>query len=272
MSNTFFTDVKYFSEAIKSFGEKIAPINALSTKYEGQIVGTSVVVPLASTGPGQEFAGTYAVDNSELAEISVPVKQYFKSFSVSVKEASESSAATLANLYKVNMDAFAATVQAAVFADMANFTLEHEYASLSAFDWDDIKAALAKGDELPEDGKVLLVKSALNTQLLPSTSQNLAIKASDYGLDSFVTSKLPTGVDGTVLHPGCYAIATAIPQNPLIGTNALIDSEIIEADNGMRFLFTLSGSGDTGKIRGVFSVLAGGKIAQDKAVRIVEAE
>lgn len=267
MANTFYTDVQYFEDALVSFRDKLAPISALSTKFEGEIQGASVIVPLASTGAGQEFAGTYAVDNSTLAEITVPVKHVFKSFSINVGDASKSAAASLKNLYKTNLDALMAAIQTTAFADVSNFTAEEEFTT-GAFGWADVKAALTTGADLPEDGKVLILKSALNTQLLPNADDNIVVKAEDYDLSKFVSSKLP--VDGVLTHAGTYAVATALPSNPLVGTTALIDSEIIEVD-GMQILYTVSGSGDTGTIRGTFAVLVGGKIAQDKSVNFVPA-
>lgn len=265
MANTFYTETEYFEDAIVSFESKLAPIMALSTKFEGEINGATVTVPLASTGAGQEYVNTYAVDNSVLAAIEVPVKHMFKSFSINVGDASKSAAAQLKNLYKTNLDALMASIHTSAFAGLSAITEEVDVA-LSSFGWADVKTALEAGEDLPEDGKTMILKSAYNTALLPSAGDNLLIKAEDYDLTKFVSNKLP--VNGVITHPGAYAIATALPSNPLVGTSALIDFEIIEVD-GMQILYTVSGDGNTGTIRGTFAVLVGGKLAQDKSVKFV---
>ncbi|MBC2602079.1 P22 phage major capsid protein family protein [Puniceicoccus vermicola] len=272
MANTFYTNTEFFDKGLSAFAGEMSFIEGFSTKFEvSDIAGSSVSVPLIDAGSAGVFSGVYQNDSDTMTEIDVGVTHVYKKFSVNVTEASTNAAATLENLYVSNMRSFAAKVSETILADVANYTDAVTGLSVGSFDFDDVKSASIELDDngVPMANRSLVLSPSFNTALLPSTSDNLKLTPEDYGFASYRNAYLPSGVHGIATHAGSYACAVALPKNPLIGSSALIDHEvIIEPTLGIPVQMLVYGEPNGGKISAVFEALVGGKVAQDKGVKL----
>lgn len=272
MANTIYSTVQYFNTGLNEFGAYIPFMKAVSTEFIPEpINGASLRVPLYSaTAEGGLFNGTYESSGSTLSEITVPLSHVFQSFDIKINESTVNAAARLEKLYAVNLQKFAQNVAKEVLKDVSSFT---GFVSSASFGYDTVKSIASQLDQNNVSGdRYLLVDTTISSGLYVSSSMNTKVTVQDYDFVSapkISTGILPSGVKGVALSAPCYAMANGLVTDELAGTNAYIDYTVItDPATGFTFAFKVFGLPNAGTKRGVFEALVGGKVGNNKGVKI----
>lgn len=276
MSTTLsYTTTSYYDKGLQTFSKAVAPVKHFSTEFYGEaIIGNSVSVPLVNAGQAKEFipASGY-VPAGGISEIDIPLKHFENTMSINVTQSSTNVAAKLENLYDAQLRSIAEGISTYILADVANFTAAATGVAPGSFGYDTVKLAQAGLDAANVGGnRVLLTNGEYTAALSPSTTDNIRLSVNDYGFEGHYRAPLTSGVGALAINPACYAVATTLPQNPLIGTNALIEHNVItDPDSNISIQHIVFADAQKGKIFSTFEVRGGGKIGINAGVKVTAA-
>jgi hypothetical protein len=247
-------------------------MKAVSTEFVPEpVMGSALVVPLYSaTAEGGLFNGTYEATGSGMTQVSVPLSHVFQPFDINITEATTNAGARLEKLYEVNLQRFSQNVAREVLRDVTNFTTS---ASFAGFGYDTVRSIANTLNQNNVTGeRHLIVDTTIAGGLYVSSSMNTKVTPQDYDFTSapkISTGILPSNVRGVALAAPCYAMANALPVDPLKGTNSYIEHSIItDPVTGFTFAYKVFSLPNSGRIRGVFEALVGGRIGNNRAVVI----
>lgn len=275
MANTIYSTVAYLKDGIDVFGAYVAPIKNFSTKFEQEAIkGNSISVSLFSAGAGSVFSGSYGDGASVIGEISVPLTHVYVPMEINVLESDKNAGAELSKLYKTGLQNFAQKVNETILADVASYTTSASIVTAASMSFSSVKTLASQLDVLnaPMGDRSLVLKTDFYGQLRTDPAATVKLSVTDYDfVGAYPTATLPAGVKGVAFGGiSTYAVGAALPSNPLIGSNALIDYQTFTDEvTGIPYQLLVWGDANSGKIKAVFETRIGGKVGHQGSVKIV---